>query len=79
MATLDTRGDADDVFLDTHRSRLYVPFGAGAVGVFERQNNTYHRIEHIPTVSGARTGLYVPELDRLYVAVRKTWSEPAAL
>ena len=37
------------------------------------------RLARVPTVSGARTSLFVPELDRLYVAVRAGASEPAAI
>jgi hypothetical protein len=33
----------------------------------------------VPTVSGARTSLFVSELDRLYVAVRAQSNEPAAV
>ena len=33
----------------------------------------------IPTVSGARTSLFVPELDRLFVAVRSSGNKPAAI
>jgi hypothetical protein len=33
----------------------------------------------VPTVPGARTGLYSRDLDRLYVAVRKHGAEPAAI
>jgi len=30
----------------------------------------YHPLARIPTQSGARTSLFVPELDRLFVAAR---------
>jgi len=33
----------------------------------------------VQTASGARTSLFVPELDRLFVAVRGGWRESAAL
>jgi hypothetical protein len=33
----------------------------------------------VRTVAGARTSLFVPELDRLYVAVRASAAEPAAI
>jgi hypothetical protein len=31
------------------------------------------------TIAGARTSLFVPELDRLFVAARANASEPAAI
>ena len=33
----------------------------------------------INTVSGARTGFFSPELDKLYLAVRKHESQPAEI
>jgi hypothetical protein len=33
----------------------------------------------VPTVAGARTALFVPELDRLFLAVRANGGEPAAI
>jgi hypothetical protein len=39
----------------------------------------YRRLARVPTVSGARTSLFVPELDRLFVAVRAGSNEPAAI
>jgi DNA-binding beta-propeller fold protein YncE len=77
--SLDTCGDADDVFVDTKRHRVYVTCGAGVVDVFEERAGSYQRVGQVPTVSGARTSLFVPELDRLYVAVRASGSEPPAI
>jgi DNA-binding beta-propeller fold protein YncE len=79
IATAETCGDADDLFIDTKRGRVYVSCGAGSVDVFEAKGATYRRIARIPTVSGARTSLFVPELDRLLVAVRTSTAEPAAI
>jgi hypothetical protein len=39
----------------------------------------YRRLARVPTVSGARTSLFVPEMDRLFVAVRAGSNEPAAI
>ena len=67
---LDTCGDADDVFFDTKRRRIYVSCGAGAVDVFQGDAAGYRSLARVETSSGARTSLFVPELDRLYVAAR---------
>jgi hypothetical protein len=67
---LETCGDADDVFFDAKRRRIYVSCGAGAVDVFEDRTAGYHLLARVETSSGARTSLFVPELDRLYVAAR---------
>jgi hypothetical protein len=70
-ANIETCGDADDIFFDAKRRRLYVSCGAGAVAVFERDPGSAPRqLARVPTASGARTSLFVPELDKLYVAAR---------
>jgi DNA-binding beta-propeller fold protein YncE len=74
-----TCNDADDVFVDAKRRRVYVSCGEGVVDVFAADAAGYRRIARIATVSGARTSLFVPEFDRLYVAVRARSSEPAAI
>jgi DNA-binding beta-propeller fold protein YncE len=62
-------GDTDDLFYDAQRDRLYVIGGEGFVDVFDtREGAHYDRLAHLPTVAGARTGLWVPELGRLFVA-----------
>lgn len=69
-ATLPTCGDADDVFFDERRQRLYISCGEGVVDVVQRDGAGYRSLARIPTRSGARTSLFVPELDRLFVAAR---------
>jgi len=78
-AKVETCGDADDVFVDARRHRVYVSCGEGVVDVLEAAETGYRRLARVPTVSGARTSLFVPELDRLFVAVRAQSSEPAAI
>ncbi len=63
-------GDADDVFFDPRRGRAYVSCGAGEVAVLERTAAEWRRLDPVRTASGARTSLFVPELDRLFVAER---------
>jgi DNA-binding beta-propeller fold protein YncE len=77
IATAETCGDADDLFIDAKRGRVYVSCGAGFLDVLEA--TTYRHTARIPTVPGARTSFFVPELDRLLVAVRASTSEPAAI
>jgi DNA-binding beta-propeller fold protein YncE len=69
-ANLPTCGDADDVFFDSRRARIYISCGAGEIAVFQRDGPTYRPLPSVPTVSGARTSLFVPGLDRLFLAVR---------
>jgi len=65
--------DADDVFFDLKRERIYESCGAGVIAVFRVNAGKLQPLAQVPTQSGARTSLFVPELDRLFVAVRAGW------
>ena len=61
--------DSDDIFFDAERKRLYVICGEGRVDVFLQESpDRYVLAESVKTAPRARTGLFVPELRRLYVA-----------
>jgi hypothetical protein len=77
--SIESCGDADDLFVDAKRRRIYVSCGEGFIDVFESHGGRYVRMEHLATPAGARTSLFVPELDRFFLAVRTTWTEQAAL
>ena len=79
VARTATCSDADDVFVDARRQRVYVSCGQGVVDVFAAEQASYRRLARVPTVAGAHTSLFVPELDRLFVAVRAISGEPAAI
>jgi DNA-binding beta-propeller fold protein YncE len=76
---LATCGDADDLFFDAKRSRAYVTCGSGDVDVFERRGRALEHVARVATSAGARTGLFSPELDRLFVAARAQGGRPAAI
>ena len=67
---IPTCGDADDVFFDPRRGRIYISCGAGELAVLERRDAQWHALDPVRTSSGARTSLFVPELDRLFIAER---------
>jgi len=70
VTNLDSPGDADDIFYDGTRQRIYISGGEGFIGIIQQQDaDHYKSLTKIPTASGARTSLFVPELDRLYLAV----------
>jgi WD40 repeat protein len=71
--------DADDAFVDSRRGRVYVSCGEGYVDVFQRRDAAYDRVDHVRTASGARTSLFVPQWDRLLVAVPASASSEAAI
>ena len=70
-------GDADDVFLDARRALVYVIGGAGRIDVLRRDNDRYLLAESVGTASGARTGLFVAQEGRLYVAAPAHEGAPA--
>ena len=73
-------GDCDDIFFDQARKRIYATGGEGGISVFEQQDPDHYReMARVPTVKGARTGFFSPDLGRLYVAVRRHGSTPAAI
>lgn len=72
-----TCADADDVFVDERRHRVYVVCGEGVVEVLS--NPALQKITRFPTVPGARTGLFDAKADRLFVAARAEGNAAAAL
>ena len=70
VASLETEADADDVFFDASRRRVYVVGGGGSVVVYDQTDpDHYAERARIRTADGARTGLFSPDQGRLYVAV----------
>jgi 6-phosphogluconolactonase (cycloisomerase 2 family) len=70
VAAIGICGDADDMFIDHQRRQLYVICGEGQVQVVrQRPDNHYEVAERVTTPPGTRTGLFVPALSTLFVAV----------
>jgi hypothetical protein len=70
VGSLKIGADVDDIFYDAVRHRLYAICGEGTVDVIEQiDRDSYRMAERISTSAGARTGLFVPELNSLFVAV----------
>jgi DNA-binding beta-propeller fold protein YncE len=77
---LDISGDVDDLFYDSRRHRVYAVCGAGKIDVLEQKNpDTYQLLTKIDTATGARTGIFVPQLDTLFVAVPHRGSQRAEI
>lgn len=70
IATLDIGGGADETFYDPAHRRIYVAGGDGFVDVVQQLDpDHYQSLGRIATGVLAKTALWVPELNRLYVAV----------
>jgi DNA-binding beta-propeller fold protein YncE len=78
-AVVNSSGDADDLFYDSQRKQTYVTAGEGFIDIFRQQTGHFQRIAQIPTARGARTALFVPELQRFYLAVPARGTQEAAV
>ena len=73
VAKVAIGGDTDDLFYDAKRKQVYVICGEGRVDVFRQDDaDHYSQIGTVKTAARARTGLFVPEEGRLYVAAPAT-------
>jgi DNA-binding beta-propeller fold protein YncE len=80
VASLGISGDPDEIFYDGKRHRLYAICGAGHVEIIEQaDSNTYKPVAKVPTATGARTGLFVPERDALFIAVPHRGTQAAEI
>ncbi|TAI67728.1 hypothetical protein [Bradyrhizobium sp. Leo170] len=78
-AAIPTCGDIDDLFVDEKRERIYVSCGEGYLDVLAAEGASYRSIALLATAPGARTSLFVPELDRLLLAVPARGGDGAAI
>jgi DNA-binding beta-propeller fold protein YncE len=77
-ARVEIGGDTDDLFYDARRKRIYVVCGEGRVDVIRQDTpDSYVAESSIETAPRARTGLFVPEESRLYVAAPAVGSSAA--
>lgn len=78
VTSLESSGDADDIFYDAKNKRIYVSGGEGAISVFEQTDPAnYSLLDKVDTAEGARTSLFVPDSATLYVAVPQRGSQQA--
>jgi hypothetical protein len=67
---LNISSDPDDIFYDSSNKIIYVSSGQGFIDIFKQQDaNHYKLYSKIPTKEGARTSLFVPELNKIYIAI----------
>ncbi len=73
-------GDADDLFYDAAHKRAYISGGEGFIDIFDQVGpDRYRRAVRVPTAGGARTSFFVPELNRLYLAVPHRGNQKAEI
>lgn len=80
VASVPCVNDADDLYYDAARKRIYIPGGEGFITVIQQVDaNHYEPSAKIPTTIGARTGLWYEKRDRFYLAVPASSKQGAAL
>lgn len=68
VASADSCADADDIFIDGQRNRLYVACGDGGIDVFDVGPSKLAPAGRVATSDGARTAFFDAASDRLFVA-----------
>ena len=80
VTSVGISGDPDDLSYDRKRHRVYVICGAGKIDIIDQTDaNTYKALAKINTADGARSGLFMPERDALFVAVPHRGSQQAEI
>lgn len=70
---------ADEVQYDSHTHRLYVPGGEGYMAIYDTSDpNHLKLVEKVTTAPGAKTGLLIPEMHQLFLAVSPGESKATA-
>ncbi|MGB7845349.1 MAG: hypothetical protein WBL63_07020 [Candidatus Acidiferrum sp.] len=70
VSSLPAAARADDVAFDRDNHRIYVPGGEGFISVFSQVDaDRYSLIAKVPSASGAKTSLLVPQVHKFFVAV----------
>jgi hypothetical protein len=70
VASFKAPEHCDQVIWDEANRRIYALGGEGYIGVFHQKDaDHYEELARVRSAQGAKTGILVPELNRLYVAV----------
>ncbi len=80
VATFAVGGETDAMFYDERHGRIYVTGAEGRIDVVEQLDSDHYRaLTRIPTGPLARTCLFVPELESLFVPVPEQQQHRAEL
>jgi DNA-binding beta-propeller fold protein YncE len=80
VASTPTVGGADDMAYDPQRRQIYVSGGDGYVAIIQVDDGDHYReVGRLTTGPGAKTSLFVPEFNSIYVAVPAQANQPAVL
>ena len=80
LASLPTAAGADDLFYDSAQRRVYVIAGSGEVDTYQvDEAKNLHALGALKTAAGAKTGLFVPMQNLLYVGLPGTGLDAASI
>jgi hypothetical protein len=79
LSSNETVSDMDDVYFDQNTKEVVISGGGGFVNIFKQDQNTYKQVVNVPTRSGARTSLLIPQLRLFVLAERASGNRDAAL
>ncbi len=80
ISSFDIDNDVDDIFYDSKTSQVFVSCGVGYIDVFKQTGkNSFIASGKLASHSGARTSLFIPELNQLIVASPSGLNGDAAL
>ncbi len=80
VSSLDICSDTDDLFFDLQNRLLYIACGQGVIDIIRQDSaDAYAKVGSVPTASGARTALFVPELKILCLAVPHRGAQSAEI
>jgi DNA-binding beta-propeller fold protein YncE len=77
LSAMPIAGEVDDCFFDAKHKRIYASCGEGSLVVFQQKSaDQYEELARVPTAAGAKTCLYDPQSDLLYLAVPRQKGNP---
>ena len=80
IASLNISAEADGIGYDAGRKRLYISCGEGWIDVIQQNDADHYQLqERLPTVKGAGTSLFVPQLERLFLGVPQVDGQSASI
>jgi DNA-binding beta-propeller fold protein YncE len=69
VTSLPTVDRADDMYYNPKTKQIYVSGGNGFIGVYSQKDpDHYEEIAKVPSGPAAKVSIFIPELNRLYVA-----------
>lgn len=80
ITTHNMVSDVDDLYYDSNNKRVYISGGGGFINIFQQDAaGSFTQITNMPTRSGARTSLLIPQLRLFVLAERAESGNPARL